>query len=456
MKLIRFGSAFLFFFLFVLENALGQSFIGVANDNDNAAELVNNPAFAVNNDMFQVHVASLSVLAGNTGFIYNTANDFTKASNRVKKAFWMNVDFRGPAVTFKIKKRFNFAVSTRLRYLMNADNVSDDVFKQIDKPATDTAQQYIINNFSFNTQMFSEVNLSYAGYIISNDDNMLTAGASIKVLTGFAAVGLGIPHAVFSDFSNNTIGNVDANAHVAFTPYANQWLSSFTLGNALQNGVYNIGFGLDAGFVYVHTPISEYTGKRDGYDFRAAVSITDVGSINYTASSTTGNYVVNTNAIQLDTIDKSAGTTYGQSLAKYTKDSILKQTESKSKFRVGLPTALHVNMDMKMYSSATVNMWLNANLLVNLRSPSANKYASHYVTTFSLAPRALWANYGIGLPFSFNAYKQGTLGIILYAGPFFIGSSSVGNLLFNNISSADAFAGLSFHIKYHTEDGMRE
>jgi len=459
MKLIYIPFILFFFNLALPCTVSGQSFVGLAQTDIGMGGLFKNPAYALNDDPFQVNVVAFSVLAGNSGYTVSgnisDNSNLIKSNNRVTKAFWMNADMQGPAVTFKVKKRFSFAVSTRTRYLMNADNVSDDVFKQIDKPGTDTAHRYVINNFSFNTQMFSELNLMYAGYFINNEDNTLTGGVTVKVLMGYGAVGIGVPHATFTDLQNNTLGNVSGTAKIAFTPYANQWLSSFTLGNALQNGTNNIGMGLDLGMVYVYTPVSEYTGKHDGYDFRAAVSITDIGSINYTASSTTGTYVAKVNAIQIDTIDKSAGTTYGQTLEKYMKDSLIKQTDSKSKFRVGLPTALHINTDMKVYTSATVNAWVNANLLLNLRSPSADKYASHYVSTFTVSPRALWKEYGIGVPFSFNAYKQGTFGLILYAGPFYVGSSTVGNLLFNNISSADVFFGLSFRIKPKGDDGLR-
>ncbi|MGN6568184.1 MAG: hypothetical protein ACTHJ0_09540 [Flavipsychrobacter sp.] len=447
----------LFFFLFASESIFGQSFVGLVHDND-AGGMFKNPAYVVNDDNYQIHAAALSFLVGNSGYTVNgnisDNSNLIKNNSRVTKAFWLNMDLQGPAVTFRVKKRFSFGVSTRLRYLMNADNVSDEVFNQIDKTKGDTAHKYVINNFSFNSQMFSELNLTYGGYFISDGDNTLTGGVSAKVLMGFGAAGIGIPHATFNDLGNNTIGAVNGTANIAFTPYANQWLSSFTLGNALQNGINNTGFGLDAGIVYVHTPIDENTGKRDGYDFRAAISITDVGSINYIASSTTGSYSAKINAIQLDTIDKSASTTYGQMLYKYGKDSLIKQTGSKSKFRVGLPTALHINADMKVYNSATVNGWVNFNMLINLRAPSADKYASHYITTFTVTPRALWKEYGLSIPFSFNSYKQGTFGLILYAGPFYIGSSTVGNLLFNNISSMDAFAGLSIRIRSREEKDM--
>lgn len=451
---------YIFLFFICLPPCLvhAQSFPGLSHDKNTISEIFTNPGYALNDDAFQVNVFGVSFLAANNGYairkkdIFSGADpeggtNYFKLPGEFSRSAWVNLDMIGPAVSFKIKKKYSFAISTRARFMANVDNLSKDLFQLIDNKSSDTNFIYKINNLSLTTQVFSEVNLMYSGYVYQSEDYNVVAGIGFKILSGIGAAGLGIPNGQFQIGEDNIARHIKGSINVAFTPYANTWLSSAKPLDALDNAANNRGYGLDIGAIYSYTPATGVHFNHEGYTFRLAASVTDIGSINYYASSTTGSYKGNSDNFNQNNIDRDPTHTYGQIINQYMVDSVITQTASKTKFKMGLPTALRLNADMKVGSSAHYNSYININLVLNLRKPSADNFSTHYVSTCTITPRMLWRSFGVGIPFSFNANKQGFLGVVMYAGPFYIGTSSLANfLILKNMYSADGFAGLSFRI----------
>jgi len=440
-------------------NTFSQSFIGLNNTENVITETFNNPAFAVNDDVMQINLAGFGFLAGSNAYLFRRngkivrnwveGQDFFKDNDPGNKAVWMNIDILGPAVSFKVKKKYNFAITTRSRYFLNVDNLNPDVFGLIDGKPKNHPDAYSLNNFSLTSQFFSEINLIYSGYLYHSEEHNLTGGIGVKYLIGAGAAGVGTPDLKFNVYENNMMNNVRGVVNFAFTPYANKWLSEGNPFVALQNGLNNTGLGLDLGLRYEYTPLEGMVGKNSGYLFWIAISITDIGSINYTASSTTGTYIANADTIDLNKLNKSANTTYGDYIYQYKNDSVFKINNAKNKFKVGLPTALHINGDFKLLDI----LYFNANILLNLRKPSTENFGSHYISTLAFTPRLQWKYFGVGMPFSYNAYKDANIGIVLYAGPFYIGSSTlISSFAQSNIYNIDAYAGLSFRIKSKNHD----
>ncbi len=446
-------------FFAITGKAYAQSFQGLQHDKNVISEVFNNPALAQTDDAYQVNIGGISILADNNAYavvksdLFNGATpqggkNYFKLPGDFPRAIWINADMLGPSVAFKVKKKYSFAITTRARYMMNVDNFSNSLFQLIDNKVSDTGYIYKINNLSFTTQLFAEVNFIYSGYLYQSEDFNVSAGLGFKVLTGIAAVGIGMPNGQFRLDADNTPHDFKGSSvNVAFTPYANTWLSNGQPTSALSNATANRGYGLDLGVVYNYTPQTGVHVNHDGYVFRLAVSITDIGSINYSASSTTGSYKSKSDTFNYNNINKDPIRTYGQSIEQFLTDSVITQTGAKTKFKMGLPTALRINADAKVGDNGHFKSYLNFNLLLNLRKPSADNFSTHYVSTCNITPRFLWKSYGVGVPFSFNANKQGFLGVVLYAGPFYIGSSSIANfLILKNMNAVDGFLGFSFRL----------
>jgi hypothetical protein len=428
-----------------------QGFTGLNLSNNVITDVFTNPGYVVTNNDFQVNVAGFSAYVGNNAY-YLSKNGINSLINGVSnpyifksvgtnaKVIYGNADFLGPAVSFKVKKKYYVAVTTRMRYLLNLDNLNDDAFRLMGGQPADTSKVYNLNNLSFNNQLFAQLGLSYGGIITSNDENSFRGGITLNYMMGFAAAALTVPHATFKAEQNNGISDFHGNVNVAFTPYANTWLSKGSPLSKFGTTPTGSGLGLDMGVVYEYTP-TEGMNQQHEYLLRLSASITDIGSINYSSSSTTGSYSAKDSAYNINNVNKDPNKTYGQTINHLLNDSIVSQKGTTDKFKMHLPTALHLAMDLKLGK----HFYLNLATLINLRTASADNYGSHYVTSFGFAPRYESKYFSLGVPFSVNTYKKGNLGVVIYAGPFYVGSTSILTPIINsNIDNFDIYMGIHF------------
>lgn len=433
--------------------ASAQAFPGLSGNDRNVLQVRFNPAFTVNEDRAQINFLSLgSEVGGNSvlfkksifGFIMDgdavMDKDYSRNKNdQPSRNFWGNIELMGPQVSFRYKKRYFFSVGWGMRYLANSDNLDRQVYNLLGNHGThsEDVTNYSVNNYSLTGQVFGELNLSYAGFLYQQEDYNLIGGATLKILDGFSAAGMGIKNGSFKITNDDGVArDVSGNVNVAFTPNAHKWVINNSPMRALQGAGTNLGVGADLGLVWYSNP-NETMMLKKGYNSRYAISITDIGSINYEASSTSGSYYVSDSAMNYRAISNDPKTTFGSRIFNdYLTTGIATATASSKKFKVGLPTALHLDGDFKI----TPRFWVNGHALINLRQPSAGSYVNHYITTVTVTPRLMKkADWGIAFPFSFNAAMQGYLGAILYLGPVYIGSGSVFQPLaastFNNIST---------------------
>ena len=457
-----------FFFLFIsicianFSNA--QTFLGNYSAENTISLVRDNPCFALSNDRAQIN-AGFGVSAGGNFLLFNRniysfltdglanpGTDYIKNPKTADRSMSVTMEILGPGASFTILKKYTFAVTTGIRYLANADHLDNNTFMRLgaNAPADSMAKNnFNISNFSLTSQIFKELNLSYATFLKNNEDFSFSVGGTLKILAGVGALGMGVSQANFGTINNDGIAyGLKGNANFAFTPYANKFALFNSPLNAFKNTTNNIGAGLDLGVIYtIH--INNTMHKTIGYQARFAASITDIGGISYSASSTSGSYNINNKNINYKGIQNYPQETFGNRIFnEYLLDTLVKATSSISKFRVGLPTALHLNADINVVNNY---FFINGNLLLNLRSPDASKYVSHYTTTFTLTPRYMLPHnpeIGFAMPFSYNAMKQGGLGIAAYIGPFYIGSSSVFNsLISNSFSNVNLYMGFSWRIR---------
>lgn len=438
-----------------------QTFLGLNGDVNCVTQIRDNPAFAVHEDRAQINFLTIGGEIGGNSImfrkkIYNSFTtgeatmdkDYYRSYDRHDKALWANLEVIGPGASVLVKKRYFVAVTTGMRYLMNSDNLNDNVYRMMGvNPTLDTnlVDSFKVNNFAITSQIFSELNLTYAGFIYQSEDHTLVAGASLKILNGIGAAGLGIDNASFKTYNNDGVAhNATGNVNIAMTPYANKWAISNNPFNALRNPANNMSVGADLGLVYYMNP-NETLFRRKGYISRLAISITDIGSNSYTASSVSGKYSVNNKNIDFKNIQNNNDISFGTRIFNnYLVDTTAIPTGSSKKVKFGLPTALHINGDFKIEP----RFWVNANVLINLRKVDANNLSNHYISTITVTPRYTIGKFAVSLPFSFNIQKQGYLGIILFAGPVYIGSGSLFQMTTSNsINNLNLFLGSSLRIK---------
>ena len=442
-------------------SAWGQPFMGLYATQNSITEIRENPAFTVTQDRAQINIASAGAEIGGNSIVFKPGaynflagstiamdKDYYRSYDPHQKQMWASVEAMGPGASFRIKRRYFVAVTTGVRYLMNSDNLTQGVFNLLGThPYTDTnkTDSFKIHNYSIASQVFREVNLSYGGFLYESEDYNLIGGVTLKLLSGMGAAGMGIGDASFKIKNNDgTAYNTTGNVNVAFTPYANSWAITNNPFQSYNNRTGNFGVGADIGVVYYINPNETMQLKR-GYEARIAMSITDIGSISYTASSTSGAYAITNKDISYRGIGNNTNATFGnQILNGYLADGVATVKGSSSKFKVRLPTAFHFNADLKVEP----RLYVNTNLLLNLVTPSADKFTNHYISTLTITPRYMVRDFGVALPFSFNAIKQGYVGVIVFLGPVYIGSGSLYEMATSSsIYNANAYAGFTWRVK---------
>ncbi len=438
-----------------------QTFLGLYGTENCVTQIRDNPAFAVHEDRAQINFLTVGGEIGGNALMFKKGiyksfttgeatmdKDYYRSYDKHSKTMWGNMEVIGPGASVLVKKKYFFAVTTGMRYLMNSDNLDNNVFRimgvnsYVDTNLTDS---FKVKNFAITAQVFSELNLTYAGYLYQSEDYTLVGGATVKVLNGIAAAGLGIEDASFKTYNNDGVAhNVIGTANVAFTPLANKWAITNNPFTSLRNPANNMGVGADLGVVYYMNP-NETLFRRRGYISRLALSITDIGSISYSASSTSGKYTVNNKDIDLKSVQNNSDVTFGTRIFNdYLIDTVAKPSGSTKKVKFGLPTALHLNGDFKIED----RFWVNANVLINLRKVDAENLSNHYISTLTVTPRYTFGQFAVSVPFSFNVQKQGYMGLILFAGPVYIGSGSLLQMTASNsINNLNLFVGSSLRIK---------
>lgn len=445
-----------------ITKARAQAFLGMYATDNSITQIKDNPVFTIHDDIAQYNILGIGFEAGGNsvlfrkkamGYLFNGKaelnDEYVRNNNSGKeKFFWGNFEIQGPGASFIVKKRFYFSVTTNSRYMVNSDNLNSSVADLLGvNGVKDTARYkpYTIDKYSITAHAFSELNLSYAGFFLESELHTIQGGFSVKLLSGAGAAGMGISTAAFNTSGGDgNAYNVRAIANVAFSPYANEWAITANPFNPFRHPINNLGVGFSAGAAYYYNP-REGMVPQKGYKARIAMSITDVGSISYDAASTSGSYRIIDSAINYKKITNDASTTFGNRIFN---DYIIKGTATplsgSKRFKVGLPTALHINADYKIND----RLFVNGNMLINLRAPSPDAYATHYISTLTISPRFRFGKVNLSIPTCLNFYLQGYMGAVAEVGAFYVGSTSV--LRFatsNNINNLNIYMGTNLRIK---------
>ncbi|NCX95926.1 MAG: hypothetical protein EBX41_05870 [Chitinophagia bacterium] len=424
--------------LLLVKEVRAQVFNGLAGASYAVAQLKDNPAFAIHGQHAQINFGSVGFAVGGNsvqfkpsiwGFLNDgqadIQKDYTKNTVPGSKSFYGFFELNGPYVSALVKRQYFFAFGTSLRYMVNSDNLNDNVFKLLGanaRPDTNAIDSYSIKNYAITAQMVNEWRLSYATYLVHTEQKKLVAGITLKLLNGIGAAGMGITNGSFyTRKDDNIVHGATGNVRVAFTPNAHNWaIAPYPL-NSYNQRTNNIGIGADIGIIYYFNP-NETMQLRPGYLMRFAMSVTDIGSINYSKSSTSGTYTLNNADLDYKNIQNNSDVSFGNRIFyDFLSDTLIKTTGGIKKFKVGLPTALHLNADLKLLEQ----MFVNVDALVNLRSPDAHKFANHYITTLTISPRFTYRRFAAAMPFTFNRLGQGFTGLVVCAGPVYMGCNSL-------------------------------
>jgi outer membrane protein OmpA-like peptidoglycan-associated protein len=433
-----------------------QSFVGYGYDNYAGVNnvLLNPGMLAGSKYKVNVNLFSFSALGGTNAYELDSkrlfglhfsglqeGNGYYKSANTDFKYAYLNTDILGPSATININSKTGVGLITRLRIMGNESNLSNGLFQLLGN-GNSGFNNIDIQDRSLQTKMhaFAEAGFAIGRVLIKDPRHTFKVGVTAKYIAGLAIGSLSSGQMTVNIDPANNINKLDADMTAQYSANLDN-LSNGSFSSAFNKQAGH-GFGLDLGFVYEWTPES-LSKDPVPYRLRMGVSLTDLGSVNYTNSPNGQTYTMTADGHNASELQFQGGETYSQYFTRLeTNGLVVAKGVTTPKLNVALPTAVHVNADWHVYK----RIFLDGDILVNMVS-ATNLLSPNYVTSITMTPRMEKKWFSIYSPISYNVESQLTWGAGVRIGPLFVGSGSVlSSLLKSRIQTADVHIGLTVPI----------
>lgn len=385
-----------------------------------------------------------------------------KTNGRDKRAS-IGADLRGPSLLFTLNEKHAFAITSRLRYAINATNASQTVAQLIQHGSSSEGivpKREEGLHFSLNTNAFTEFGFTYGRVLVNDGDWFLKAGVTVKRL-----VGLYNNHLIADDASYRLVPDPDPTQKRLIVLIENITARyGYTLSSAYEkfrptpawiigNRPAGSGWGADVGFVYEYRPdFRKYLYRQKGqqrfdatqnkYKYRVSVALMDIGRINYKNPAYVNRFDVVRQNLLVDE-NRFKDLKDFDALARAVDSTLAVQApERQTSFASGLPTALQINVDMHLKKQVYVSYTWVHNLIGN------QQVAMHQQSILAVTPRyeSKWVDVAVPLALIDN-YSRLSIGLAARYGPLSIGTDHLGGLLnLGNPRGVDVYFGLAVPI----------
>lgn len=475
--------SFTFFLLFGLATQ-AQNFLGLQSSNYSGTYgLYTQPANVADNRLqFDINLTGLSNTISNDYMSYNgkrffgkgLAQDLVNDGNGnwqlknenlyyarnldITKRYsaYINNDLYGP-LSFMVQtsKKSGLGFTWRNRTIVDLQN-ADGMFVNLayDELKNKAYQNQDINMAStkFLVANYNEYGLTYGRVVMDKGKHFLKAGATFKLMQGFACAGLYANQATFN-MNNDTLYDIK-NADVDYISTTNFTVTSASgAQNLTLRNRFPTGWGADLGLVYEYRPkIADYEyidgeGKTqrkrevNKYKLKVGVSLLDIGHVTFNSSPYSGN--AKGTVYDLSTKFFTASSLPGYDSLVSSKFTVAHQAQ---KEKIALPTVFTAQIDYNLYKKIYVNFMPYVAFGRTLDGKALST-----ISNFSITPRWEGRLFGIAIPFSVNNYKQTQLGISLRTPTFplipihvTVGSNNLLSAMYKtNSRSTD------FHVAFH-------
>jgi outer membrane protein OmpA-like peptidoglycan-associated protein len=437
---------------FVRLTAFSQSFVGYGYDNYAGvnAMILNPASIADSKYKVNVNLFSISALAGNNayemdrsrlfGFHFSNlaeGNGFYKSSNTDYKYMYTNLDILGPGATITLDSKDALGLETRVRVIGNEYNFGNPLFR-LTGNADPNFYNIDIENRSLQVKAnaFAEAGLSYARVLFKNNKEEFKLGLTGKYILGLSYGSLSSGPIIANIDPANNIVNLQGNVTAQYSANLDNAGNGESVGDIINKRA-GKGYGLDIGFVYELKASNPAVTK-----LRLGMSITDIGSVNYTNSLNSQQYTLTAVGANTQDFAKQQPETYNDYFNRLKTDSLVVVKGAAPTSKVSLPTALHFNVDYEIFK----RLYINGDILLNMLA-TTNPVSPNYITTFTVTPRLEKKWVSIYSPVSYNANGQFNWGAGVRVGPLFVGSGSVlSSLMKQRLQTADVHMGLTIPI----------
>ncbi len=361
--------------------------------------------------------------------------------NGKDKSGAINLSMMLPSFMVNISDNTAIALSSRMRGVVNFDNVNED-FAFFLSESFDYKPLYhqTLTNSNLNIQahLWSEFGLTFANVIpLNTEEHFLKGGITLKYLQGLASGYAFVKNLSFRLDGSDTLSLFQSDINYGLS-------GNFDDGADPFNFVSDPGFGMDIGFVYEYRPnIAKYKYNMDGregllrpdmdkYLLRIGISLLDLGKINYQKGFYSQDFTADVRNWDLANVEINSVEALNDTLRNRFNFSDLK----KESFSTRMPTALSLQIDYNVVE----RFYVNFSPFIALRKGTSVITKAHYFTTFSLTPRYDHKWFGASLPIQADEFGRLRAGLAFRVGPIWVGSNSfITNSLASKTYNTDAY-----------------
>ncbi|MGS0525074.1 DUF5723 family protein [Zobellia nedashkovskayae] len=376
-----------------------QSYVGFLTDNYSGVNsLIANPA-NITDSRFKtdINIVGASTFFSNDyyglklGDVITSDFDFDTDGKKYPKDsnnFFGNADVLGPSFMFNLTPTSSLAVFTRGRVGYNVNKINGDTFESLSNDFDENDDLMIDEEDVYLTaNAWAEIGITYAQVLMNKDQHFLKGGISLKYLQGMGnayASGKDITIDYDADGTplpgGQTTGSIESVGEVNYGHSDNIDDNFEDFEVEIVDGA--TGFGVDLGAVYEWRPDYASYASTDGansfkhlnkYKLKLALSISDIGSINY-KNGTQNTYDI-TGTVNEDDFEN-------EDNLEDLLNNLYTQTSVDASEKFALPTALHFNVDYSLNN----RFYLNLNTDFSLRSNSKVN-TNRIPTMVSFTPR---------------------------------------------------------------------
>lgn len=188
----------------------------------------------------------------------------------------------------------------------------------------------------------------------------------------------------------------------------------------LKNTTTNFGLSLGVEYLlYAENPSTYQQNNAMNYQWKIGVSLMDLGASRYKSSEFSSQYRNIDPGITDITMDqKFRNIQTGRDLRDSLATVFMSADSIGTKFKIGSPTRLLINVDRSLGN----NLYVNADLSINLHGTSGYKrLLTREINLLTVTPRWETINWGFYLPIQYNSQGQFHIGAALKAGPLVLG-----------------------------------
>jgi outer membrane protein OmpA-like peptidoglycan-associated protein len=357
-------------------------------------------------------------------------NIFPATYNGRSKALFGNFDLDLPGLSIKLSPKNSLSITGRFRNFLNVDGLQEPgarfAYEDLKTP-DQFGIQYNNSGLGIGFLSYAEFALGFGQQVYDDGTHRINVGGRAKVLAGIASGNLYVRSLLYSIDSPTAFSLYDFEANAQYGFMGDSTLNNPDPVSLISNlGFDNMGLGADLGIVY------EYRPQPGLYRLRLGLSILDLGSINFRQNTYQYNLSGQVTGFDIDQFQSGNLDSTLQAEFTYTTDS--------ANFRVGLPSALSIQADLRV----SRHFYVNVIPLINLR-PGTNQSGVHHFTGLHIAPRLEGKFWGLALPFSMIAKRGPAVGINLRLGPVILGTSD-----FLSPLIGEQVRGLDFHMGFRT------